>query len=253
VGRSWQYDTRTLDEVVERPPEVVTVGADEPADSDALAGRGRVLAERDVSVRAASEGIALIVASSVKSSVRPLVAEADATDGASEEAPAGIETDAAPPLEVGDAFHRVMELVDLPEAKTLESLAEAICEEHGIPESAEGVVAMARRALAAVELEGIRAGGVHREVPFVAPDGNRVLIGRVDLLSRAGERLEVIDFKTDERAEKPVAAAVSRHEGQLATYKLAVTLVDDRPLVNVRIVFARTGEAAGLPASSTED
>ncbi len=183
VGRCWQYDTRALDAVVERPPDVVTVGADEPADSDVVAERGRVLAEREASVRAASQGIELVVASGVKSSVRPLVAEADATDGASDEAPAGIETDAAPPLELGDAFHRVMELVDLPEAKTLEPLAEAICEEHGIPESAEAVVAMARLAMTALEREGISAEGMHREVPFVVPDGDRVLIGRIDLLS----------------------------------------------------------------------
>ncbi len=167
----------------EQPPEVVTVGADEPADSGAVAERGRVLAERDASVKAASQGIELVTASSVKSSVRPLVAEADATDGASDEAPAGIETDAAPPLELGDAFHRVMELVDLPEAETLEPLAEAICEEHGIPESAEAVVAMARLAMTALEREGISAEGMHREVPFVVPDGDRVLIGRIDLLS----------------------------------------------------------------------
>ena len=242
VGRCWQYDTRALDAVVERPPDVVTVGADEPADSGAVAERGRVLAERDVAVRAASQGIELVTASGVKSSVRPLVAEADAADGASDEAPAGIETDAAPPLELGDAFHRVMELVDLPEAETLEPLAEAICEEHGIPDSAEAVVAMARLAMTALEREGIPAEGMHREVPFVVPDGDRVLIGRIDLLSSAGERLDVIDFKTDERGDEPLLAAGSRHRGQMETYERAVSLVPDSPRARrVRIRAHRRG------------
>jgi ATP-dependent exoDNAse (exonuclease V) beta subunit len=246
VGRCWQYDTRTLDGVVERPPDVVTVGADEPANPDAVAERGRLLAERDTSVRAASQGIELVTASGVKSSVRPLVAEADAADRASDEAPAGIETDAAPPLELGDAFHRVMELVDLPKAETLEPLAEVICEEHGIPESAEAVVAMARLAMTALEQEGISADGLHREVPFVVPDGDRFLIGRIDLLTPAGERLDVIDFKTDERSAEPLIDAVSRHRGQMETYKTAVSTVPGYGRVRVRVLFARTGELGGV-------
>jgi ATP-dependent helicase/nuclease subunit A len=242
VGRCWQYDTRTLDAVLERPPDVVTVDSDETADSGALEERSRVLAERDTAVRAASQGIELVTASSVKSSVRPLVAEADAADRASDESPAGIETDAAPPLELGDAFHRVMELVDLPDAETLEPLAAAICEEHGIPDSAEAVVAMARLAMTALEREGIPAEGMHREVPFVVPEGDRVLIGRIDLLSRTAERLDVIDYKTDERGAGPLAAAIARHRGQMETYGTAVTLAVDSATVVVRAVFVRTGE-----------
>jgi ATP-dependent exoDNAse (exonuclease V) beta subunit len=241
VGQCWQYDTRTLGTVAERPPEVVTVDSDEPADAGAVTARGRMLAERDVSVRAASRGIELVTASGVKSSVRPLVAEADAADGASDETPAGIETDAAPPLELGDAFHRVMELVDLPEAETLEPLAEAICEEHGIPESMETVVAMARLAITALEHEGISAEGMQREVPFVVPDGDRILIGRIDLLS-GGDRLDAIDYKTDVRADEPLAVAASRHRGQMETYERAISLVADSAPILVRAVFARTGE-----------
>jgi ATP-dependent helicase/nuclease subunit A len=242
VGRCWQYDTRTLDTVAERQPDVVTVDSDEPADSRAVAERGRVLAERDMSVRDASQWIELVTASGVKSSVRPLVAEADAADGASDETPAGIETDAAPPLELGDAFHRVMELVDLPEAKTLEPLAEAICEEHGIPESAEAVVAMARLAITTLEEERILPEGMHREVPFVVPDGDRVLIGRIDLLSRGAERLDVIDYKTDERADEPLSVAVSRYRGQMDTYERSASLVADSAVILVRAIFVRTGE-----------
>jgi ATP-dependent helicase/nuclease subunit A len=258
IGGCWQYDTRTLDTVAERPPDVVTVDSDEPADSGAVAERGRLLAERDVSVRAASQGIELVTASGVKSSVRPLVAEADAADDASDEAPAGIETEAAPPLELGDAFHRVMELVDLPEAETLEPLVEAICEEHGIPDSAEAVVAMARLAMTALEREGLPAEGMHREVPFVVPDGNRVLIGRIDVLSTARKRVDVIDFKTDERIGEPLAVAVSRHRGQLETYETAVSLVADCGPILVGAVFVRTGELALFstvpsPASSEHD
>ena len=246
VGRCWQYDTRALDTVIERPPDVVTVDSDEPADSGAVAERGRVLAEREAYVRAASRGIELVVASGAKSSVRPLVAESDASDRASDEAPAGIETDAAPPLELGDAFHRVMELIDLSEAETLEPLAEAICEEHGIPDSAEAVVAMARLVMTALEREGIRAEGQQREVPFVVPYRDRILIGRIDLLSSTGERVHVIDFKTDERLKEPLVAAVSRHRGQMETYGKAVSAVHDAGPILVRVVFARTGEVAAL-------
>jgi ATP-dependent helicase/nuclease subunit A len=248
VGRSWQYDTRELDGVTEHPPDVVAVGADEPADLGVVSQRRRVLAERDVAVTAASQEVELVTASSVKSSVRPLVAEADATDGVGDETPAGIETVDAPPLELGDAFHRVMELVDLPDGKTLEPLAEAICEEHGIPASAEAVVAMARLTLTALECEGMPVEGAHREVPFVVPDGDRVLIGRVDLVSKVGEQLDVIDYKTDERRSGSLAHAVVLHRGQLEIYERAVKMASSELSVNIRVVFARTGEIGSSTA-----
>lgn len=246
VGRIWQFDTRTLDSVVDQPPQIVSVDPGTHADAGAVETRSRLLEERETTVRAASKGVELVTASGVKSSVRPLVAESDAAGSGRDETPPAIDTNDAPPLELGDAFHRVMELVDLPEAATLEPLAEAICEEHGIPDSAEAVVAMARLAVTALEREGVLSDCMYREVPFVVPDGSRVLIGRIDLISTVDKQLDVIDFKTDERVDEPLTAAVSRHRGQLETYKEALAEVHKPGPVRVQVVFARTGEVAGI-------
>jgi ATP-dependent helicase/nuclease subunit A len=242
----FQFDTRTLDTVPTSDPEVVRVDPDQVPDSALVEQHEKALAQRDETVRAASAGIELVTASSVKSAVRPLVAESDAADQPRDDAPTAIDTDAAPPLELGDAFHRVMELIDVPDAATLEPLAQAICDEHGIPDSAEAVVAMARLTLKALDATGIDVGRAHREVPFVAPDGNRVLIGRLDFVAAEEDGVDIVDFKTDERRAEPLGAALEAHRGQLETYERAVSAVVDRKRIQVRVVFARTGETADL-------
>jgi ATP-dependent exoDNAse (exonuclease V) beta subunit len=242
VTTAWEYDATSLAGVPERRPEEVTMRADEAAERSALEARGDFVAERDVAVRNASRGVELVVASSVKSEARPLVAAAESADGARDDRPAGIDTDAAPPLELGDAFHRVIELVDVPALETLEPLAAAICEEHGISEHADAVVAMVRRTLDALRQEGIPVESMHREVPFVAPDGGKVLIGRLDLAGPDGGGCDVVDFKTDLRGSESLAAAVANHKGQLETYGRALELAFATEESRVRVVFSRTGE-----------
>ena len=111
---------------------------------------------------------------------RPLVAEAATSGG---EAGPVIDVGSAPPLELGDAFHRVMEMVSLPEGEDLEQIAAAICAEAGIAGATNGVVEMARLCLASELLRGrYEQSIVHREVPFVTAHDGRVLIGRIDLL-----------------------------------------------------------------------
>jgi ATP-dependent helicase/nuclease subunit A len=246
-GSAWQYDTSSLEEVAERPPEVITPGGEQGPDAAALENRARILAARDAAVRSASRGIDLVIASGVRSETRPLVAAADSADRSRDDGPGGIDTDAAPPLEVGDAFHRVMELVDLPTMELLEPLAAAICEEHGISEHAPAVADMARRTLEALVREGVPIDRMHREVPFVAPSGEEVLIGRLDMAGPdPSGSCQVVDFKTDERTAAALAGAVAAHRGQLETYARAIQLVSSAGEPEVRVVFARTGESSSL-------
>jgi ATP-dependent exoDNAse (exonuclease V) beta subunit len=239
VADTWQFDTRELDAVAEHPPEVLYVDPDAPPDESAVQRRGEILAELDVAVRAASRGIQLVTASGMKSEMRPLVAESEAADSNSDDQPPSVDTEDAPPLEFGDAFHRVMELVDLPDLVTLEPLATAICEEHGIPDSAGAIVAMGRLVRDAIQGEGISRD--HREVPFVVPCQSEVLIGRIDLVARVGDEVDVIDFKTDQREIKSLPHAIEDHRGQLETYRQSVTLATTKD-ATVKVIFARTGE-----------
>ena len=236
VDGCWLYDVALLDSVEVVPPRV-EAAADAGAVAAAVAERSRWAAEREALVRERARGVELVTASSVKVDPRPLVAEA-ATSGA--EGGPVIDVGSAPPLELGDAFHRVMELVSLPDADDLEELAAAICAEAGIPEAAGAVVEMARRCLATGLLDGTLEGDVYREVPFVTEYEGKVLIGRIDLLIRAGDGLVVVDYKTDAFQPGREAAAAEAHRGQTGVYRHAVRTAAGAES-GVRVLFARTG------------
>ena len=75
-----------------------------------------------------------------------------------------------PPLEIGDALHKVMEKVSLPDAEDLEMWADAICAESGSPSTLDEVVELARRCLESPTVKrAIESGTYQREVPFTVP------------------------------------------------------------------------------------
>jgi len=171
---------------------------------------------------------------------RPLVAEAATSGG---EGGPVIDVGSAPPLELGDAFHRVMEIVSLPEGEDLEEIAAAICTEAGIAEATGAVVEMGRRCLASQPLSGSTDGeDVYREVPFVTGHEGEVLIGRIDLLVRTERRTLIVDYKTDgvTRGAEPLAA--QEHRGQVAAYLHAVRTAANAEST-ATLLFARTGTA----------
>jgi ATP-dependent exoDNAse (exonuclease V) beta subunit len=174
----------------------------------------------------------------VKVDPRPLVAEA--TSGG--EGGPVIDVGSAPPLELGDAFHRVMEMVSLPEGEDLEEIAAAICAEAGIGEATGAVIEMARRCLGSVPLSSAAfgRGDVYREVPFVTEHNGEVLIGRIDLMVRSNGEVAVVDYKTDSVEPGGEAVAAAAHRGQTGIYRRAVanaTEADTRG----QVLFARTG------------
>jgi len=185
----------------------------------------------------------VVTASSVKVDPRPLVAEAATSGG---EGGPVIDVGSAPPLELGDAFHRVMEMVSLPKGEDLEEIATAICAEAGIAEATNGVVEMARLCLASELLRGrYEQSIVHREVPFVTVHDGRVLIGRIDLLIRSNEGVIVVDYKTDSVEAGREAGAAESHRGQTDAYRHAVSEATSAE-GGARVLFARTGVVADV-------
>jgi ATP-dependent exoDNAse (exonuclease V) beta subunit len=189
-----------------------------------------------------ARGVDIVTASGVKVDPRPLAAVAETPSRDGDEGPA-IDVASTPPLELGDAFHRVMERVTLPDGADVEELAQAICAEAAIPEAVELVIDMVRRCLESdVVRRAIATGDVQREVPFVVEENGRVLIGRIDLLFRDGDRAVVVDYKTEAVALGGEPAAAEAHRGQADVYGRAV----DRALgtkSTVEVLFARTGSA----------
>jgi ATP-dependent helicase/nuclease subunit A len=163
-----------------------------------------------------------------------------------------------PPLPVGDALHRTMELVSLPGAEDLEQVARAVCEEADVAEHLDEVLEMARNCLASeVVQQALRSGSWQREVAFMVPGAaagnvhgeasrNGYTSGRVDLVFNDGEGLVVVDYKSDQVPAADVSAALEIHRGQAEIYARAIGAGTGLPVSDVVLVFARTGRQGRL-------
>ena len=156
-------------------------------------------------------------------------------------------------LALGSAVHRVMELCDLGDEASVPVAAEAAALELGRPDLAAET---ARLALACWRSAPVRAaaraaadpGAVHRELAVGALVEGVVVGGAIDLLYRDDdERWVVVDFKTDQAAEKEVL--LERYRPQGAAYAVAVESVLGAGAVkDVCFVPARArGEAVRVP------
>ena len=124
----------------------------------------------------------------------------------------------------GDTVHRAMGLV-LERGLSARDAIQRAAREMGLTAHLDEAVNDVERTLACVRGEGIVQGAFRLEYPVAiderAPDGSGLLVvGSIDLLGVEGERLDVIDFKTDrapqdgERAQETHAAYVA----QVAAY-----------------------------------
>lgn len=242
VDGVWLLDAEQIsrpDPVKEERRRVKAVEA-----KQALAARDKWNGERADLIRDARKGLELTVASSVERSVRPLAAEASHTEAA-------MLVSEGPPLEVGDALHKVMEKISLPAADDLEMWAEAICAEFGIPQSTGEVIEMARRCLASPTVKrAIESGSYQREVPFTLRRNGCYLAGRVDLVFNDGNELIVVDYKTDDVEGDDVAEhAQEVHGGQAESYAGAITTASGRPVTVIVFVYCRPGAQAVVTPS----
>jgi ATP-dependent helicase/nuclease subunit A len=194
---------------------------------------------RAAALRTAGEGLRVITASSVRpiDRVFPLAATSDAGDTA-------ISLALAPPVDIGTAVHRVIELIRLPAADDLAGIAAAVCAEAGIGPATPEVHELATRCLKSPSVQrALAADRYEREVPFsaVLDDGTH-LAGRMDLVYRDGDELVVVDFKTDAvETAADVDAATIRHSGQAAAYAIATEMGTGLPVREVVFVYPRAG------------
>jgi ATP-dependent helicase/nuclease subunit A len=150
----------------------------------------------------------------------------------------------------------VLEQVDLAtvhaDGPELRALAARLAAAEGISDAAGTVAELAASALASDALREARAAArVWREVPVVAPVGDHLVEGFVDLLYETPDGdLVVVDWKTD-RARTPaeVDVAMDRYRLQGAGYALALERAAGRRVAGVRFVFCRAG---GEPAVERE-
>jgi ATP-dependent helicase/nuclease subunit A len=230
-------------------PSLLTDVQVAPAPPVAAAGNGAVTAaeealedwrtRRDEAVKAASGGLTMTTASTVKpyDRVRPLAAVADA-----DAEPVDVVT--APPLPLGDAVHRALEAVSLPDASDLDLVVAAACAEAGIRGHEALVADLARRCLdSAVMRRALRSGRFVREIPFTVPvDATGFAAGRMDLVFEEGSELVIVDYKTDALApgdEPGLDVAMEHHRAQAAVYAAATEQAAGRTVREVVMVFPR--------------
>jgi ATP-dependent helicase/nuclease subunit A len=229
-------DPATLPEIGEASPIAAVTPSTAEVDA-AVAELDAWSAARTATLERAGEGLHVITASSVRpiDRVFPLAAVSDAGEVA-------ISLELAPPVDIGTAVHRVMELITLPAGDDIEAITSAVCAESGIAPATAEVLELSRRCLAAPSVQ--RALGsvrYEREVPFSAVlDNGTHLVGRMDLVFREGDELVIVDFKTDKVATaEELDAATVGHSGQAAAYARATERGTGLAVREVVFVYAR--------------
>ena len=151
-----------------------------------------------------------------------------------------------PPLPLGEALHKVLELVDLRDPHDIEAVAESVCLVAGIEEHADEVLAMAHACLASDALtRALRTDDFWREVPYTVRVEGGYATGRIDLVFRENGGLVALDWKSDSVAPSQVAAAAEAHRAQAEAYARALAAGTKTPVNEVVFVFARAGGASG--------
>ncbi len=235
------YELRDLPN---RPEAERTPPAGKQAVDAALEAREHWQAEQEELLDRAGLERAIITATSTERLwTRPLTVEVTEGEGAI------VATGEGAPLPLGDALHRVMELVDLTDPSNLQPLVAAVAHESALADREDELLELAHACLdnPTVKLAAT-SGTCWREVPFgIANAGGALTFGRMDLLYREGDRLVIVDYKTDTVVDG-VGAAVQGHRGQAEVYARAAKAATGLDVDRVVFVFARAGGAeAAIP------
>jgi hypothetical protein len=193
---------------------------------------------RTALLRAAGRHLPVLTASSVELLwQRPLTIEVSETDGTV------ISTGSGPPLPLGDAVHRVMEVVDLAAPGQIKAIVAAVCAESGLADRRDEVQTLVERCLASPAVARAAAAERYwREVPFTIPWEDGLAVGRMDLLFIEDGRIVIVDYKTDAVEPDGVQAAVASPRSQAEVYAAAARQTTVLAVAEVVFVFCRVGQ-----------
>jgi ATP-dependent exoDNAse (exonuclease V) beta subunit len=149
----------------------------------------------------------------------------------------------APARLTGEALHRALELIDLVAPATIEETVRAACILAGVEEAVADVTQMVEACLASPVASRARAAaGLWREVPYTLRVDDGYATGRIDLVFREGDRLVVVDWKSDTIGPGQADAAAAAHRPQAEAYVRALEQATGMRVTEVVFVFARAGE-----------
>ena len=156
---------------------------------------------------------------------------------------------------IGRAVHATLQVLDLSAPRDLDLQVRRQCDLESIPEHVDLVAGLVRSAVQSETVIAAGRGRHHKEVYVVAPIGDRVLEGYIDLLIETDDGLIVVDYKTDSaRSAAEIDAKVAEYQPQGAAYALALEHATGLRVVACRFIFCRLGGAiersvADLPAA----
>lgn len=146
------------------------------------------------------------------------------------------------PLKLGLAVHAVMEEVDLAAAAAPPELCRRKAAEAGVEMLADEVERLANNCLKSPLLKRAAASErVEREVPYCCFWDGAVHEGKIDLIFREGDRLVIVDYKTDRVPPERVENRADVYRGQAGEYREAAKRAAGAGLVEVWLVFAGPG------------
>jgi ATP-dependent helicase/nuclease subunit A len=151
-----------------------------------------------------------------------------------------------PPAPIGDAMHRVLELVDLRAPRDVEQIVASVAALAGLVGHEEQLAALVRACLTSPVVMRLRASAMSwTEVPYTTRTAGGYATGRIDLVFEEGGELVVVDWKSDTVGPSGLAATAESHRGQGEAYIRALEGATGRTVREVVWVFPRApGESS---------
>jgi ATP-dependent helicase/nuclease subunit A len=205
--------------------DVGPLGAAE--EGDAVAARWR--AERRALVASAAE--------------RPLVPVPATRFAARSAPPPVVAASGRGGRDFGSLVHQVLEWIPLDAPERAVAMAEALAPRFGLDPAAarrageEAAAALATPLLARAR----RARRLWRELPLWFPQDGELVEGVVDLVFEEGDRLVVVDYKTDHIAAEQALAQAAHHAPQLQLYGRGLAQAMALPVAERLVLFTALG------------
>lgn len=153
---------------------------------------------------------------------------------------------------LGRAVHAVLQFVPLDDDSSIPDLARVQAVVEGIPDLADRVAQLARRAWSSAPMRRAAASQrCWREVPVGAMLDGVLTEGFIDLLYEDGDALVVADYKTDNVADgAQLTERMERYQVQGEVYARLLAAVTARRVARCEFIFAAPGVVRVVAAPS---
>jgi ATP-dependent exoDNAse (exonuclease V) beta subunit len=149
----------------------------------------------------------------------------------------------------GSLVHRLLEMGDWERPEDLELIAEVEAQAMGAaPSMTEKAVKMVARAVGS-DLIGriLKSDRYSREVPFTFDNEGTIVEGVMDVVFEEGNRISVVDFKTDKVSRSDLKLKAEVYKPQVETYARAIEHIFSKPPGEVILFFLHLMEPVVLP------